>query len=364
MVLISNDCSRITNTQRFSNFVGKPEDSDVSFCEKKHVCSSSLEAVSNYNRALVSFGKIVRPAINTDFVQFLTADPRECQLKSADVKKILADNLLGSRKREYNSVFRKYTQQMYDQATTLEELVKFRPDWDERALWEKHYQLKESGPLTLGKLPASFNPENSFNEIGEQLTEKTKQAIRLRNQKKKVPESFDISSGNLTLTFKRLKSGQSTKSVYLVEPEAGKKFVVKIDPIFKNRLNRGNSVAQDAIIDYYLTANECENVAKLYYFNNDYNLAIYEYVEPDEDQSAVESCIEQQTGLNANMPDYTALGMIFIDNHGSDNIRVRNGKFVVIDSGYSFYNCSLKPRVSWYHSQLPTVDNHKKLMDR
>ena len=103
---------------------------------------------------------------------------------------------------------------MFEEAKSIEELIKFRPDWSEMALREKHYDLNGDKPFTVGKLPQKLCNEEIFNKLAKELNNTVRRFYGADFHKKEPKDEFNLKIDNKTYNFKLLFKGQSDKRVF------------------------------------------------------------------------------------------------------------------------------------------------------
>ena len=208
----------------------------------------------------------------------------------------------------YGKAFEKYMSKRYEDAKSIESLLKLRPDWRESALIDKYEQLNGNRSLKIGNLPDEFK-----NGVFEQIYNHLKSYCQYNGFKIKndIPA---LKIGNREYNFEYFTEGKTDKNVFGVyTPE--KKYVFKMAEEDKKSLNKPFSLGVLALIDSYLTLNECRNIAPLYYYDHDKNTCIYKY----QDHNQVHQALSSPAEVNCFMPDFEALGMCYSDTIGHDN---------------------------------------------
>ena len=208
----------------------------------------------------------------------------------------------------YFPAFESYMDEKYNQAKSLESLLKLRPDWRESALVEKYKQLNNgSSDLKIGNLPDEFK-DGRFDVIYDYLCNYLQTGFKTQ---KDIPP---LKVGNRTYNFEYFTQGKTEKNVFGVY-SLDKKYVFKIADPAKRSLNAPYSLGALALIDRYLTLNNCRNIAPLYYYDHNKNVCIYKY----QNHNAVEKHFSSPLEVNHYMPDFKALGMCYNDTIGCDN---------------------------------------------
>lgn len=208
----------------------------------------------------------------------------------------------------YRSAFEDYMDKKYENAKCMESLLKLRPDWKESALINKYEALHGNRELKIGNLPEEFK-----NGVFEQIRQHLKTYCQYQGAKYST-EIPPLKLGNRTYNFEYFTQGRTDKNVFGVyTPE--RKYVFKMADENKKSLNNPYSLGALALIDSYLTLNNCRNIAPLYYYDHDLNTCIYKY----QDHNKVSQKFNSTNEVNCYMPDFKALGMCYNDTIGNDN---------------------------------------------
>lgn len=289
----------------------------------------------------------------------------------------------------YYGAFEKYTEDLYKNAQSIDELIKFMPNWAPWKLEQKSWMLKhpEVKYLSEAEQKTLFNKTNDKQreeefEIGD-LPTGFYSSYCFKNMVTKlktfVPDSDytgDYTTGYMTI--KKLKGGElNDKFVYKLD-FGDKKYILKFDRtniedsynidnrrlsdyekkiIRKNKYLAPDSIYTGACISKYLELNGCENVPKLYYYNNCANAALYEYVEDvnnDEFQIGVlgDDCEEILTA-NKEFSSLNNLGIYLNDTAYKNILTDKNGVRKVIDLGHSNFMLPFKPGIKHYNIAFP-----------
>lgn len=261
----------------------------------------------------------------------------------------------------YTNAYKKYIERRYKNAQSVSELLKIRPDWSEEALLKKHQELYYNNEFELGSIPESIGKDNYYSIID--------------HLRKHFDYGFKVSSSIEDLTlygqtykFKKFIDGKSDKNVFLIETPSSEKYVIKLGDCANSGLNKPFAIGTCAIIDTYLTQNNCRNSAPIRYYNHDTNSAIYDFVEHKHT-----SKIYQLTDFTHNMPDFEDLGLKHNDMVGNNNYflldteqkamkntydfeyGVEHGEYISVDNDHVNYTQPLNPKIQGYHIYLPNA---------
>ncbi len=270
----------------------------------------------------------------------------------------------------YYGQYEKYMYKFYNEAKSIDELLKFAPNWSpwklERKQWELSHpeyadyrekyrndvyfsqlDTRREFNFTIGSLPDIFYSKSDFTKIVDMI--KTREIL---------DEEVRINYREYKLT--RLKGGElNDKFIYLIERD-GEKAILKLDRmnvedsetvngrelsifekkvIRKNKLLAPDSVYSNACISKYLELNGCTNLPKVYYYDYESNAGVFEYIEDKEGDKFQHGEIDEEySGLketNKALSTINKLG-IFINDTAEKNILTdKNGEDKVIDFGHS-----------------------------
>ena len=208
----------------------------------------------------------------------------------------------------YKAAFENYMDKKYENARCMESLLKLRPDWKEDVLIKKYEALHGDKNLKIGNLPEEFK-----NGVFEQIRNHLLSYCQYQGAKYNIIIP-PLKIGNRTYNFEYFTQGKTDKNVFGVyTPE--KKYVFKMADINKRSLNNPYSLGALALIDSYLTLNNCRNIAPLYFYDHNLNTCIYKYQE----HNTVHQKLNSTNEVNYYMPDFKALGMCYNDTIGNDN---------------------------------------------
>jgi len=263
----------------------------------------------------------------------------------------------------YYAGYTKFIDARFNDAHSLEELLKIRPDWKGEVLIKKYETLKGNRKLEIGNIPKEILPSD-LNRIVDYLSEYMEYGAK----KEKNIDSLTI--GYRKYDFAYFTEGRSDKNVFGVFTPEGKKYVLKMSDSERRSLDAPFALGTLAKIDSYLTYNRSRNSAPLCYYNHDKNFSIYKYIE----HIQTPDCQHDLSKIAKNMPDFHALGLTYNDTIGNKNFfllkneanadlvdtvgfqeGVNRGEWVSVDNDHVTYSNRLQPMLTKYHSCLPNV---------
>lgn len=317
------------------------------------------DSFASYNKALINFKGTKPPVLNSEIIHELTSEAREINKKTSDLKKSIGYNYRNWLENDYQKAFTIFTEELYNNADSIEELIQFRPDWVGSKLIDKFESLHPDKTLTIGNLPESFISKDCFNQLAARLT-----SIIEQSNPNYPLQNTEIEIEGSTFIIEPLRCGATTKKPFLITTPDGEKFVIKIDPKKDCCLDGLDSVGQQAIIDYYLSANNCQNSSKMNYYDHKYNISVNEFIEKDPNTPEIKGNEIDIIFIHKNIPDLLTLNMKYNDIMGNGNIIKQDNNYIMIDSGHCTFDCPLKPVIKGYNKKLPnSFDAQAKLMN-
>ncbi len=263
----------------------------------------------------------------------------------------------------YNKAYNKFINKKYQEAHTISELLKVRPDWKGSVLLEKYHKLKGNDAFEIGNIPREF-PNNHLFLIANYLKDKMEIGIK---QKKDIP---NLKLDNREYEFKFFTEGKSDKNVFGVFTPERKKYVLKMSDEKYKSLDKPFALGTLAKIDTYLTTNRSRNSAPLCYYNHDKNMSIYKYIE----HYSINNNNNSLEEISKHLPDFKSLGLSYNDNVGNKNYfilkndsnedlkntegfeeAIMRNEWISVDNDHVTYNNKFQPSISKYHAPLPNA---------
>lgn len=262
---------------------------------------------------------------NCKFVEALSIDVRNFETKMESLKKIVGrENYENKIIPAFYSSYQKYLGKLWtNENTSVDYLYALRPDWSFRKLMTKMDFTKTK---TFGELPRDFISEKESEVLFDYLCKNT-------NDKNTKTSLIDIN--NDTFKISNLTNGQAKAGVFLVEKNE-QKYVIKVtnkatyDDELRDLPNIKTVPSRNILADYYLSQNNCKDIARLYYYK--YNpaikkdISIYEYIDG-------EPLDLKLTGIV--LPDMRNLKLLFRDTTGFANVIKKDGHPYCVDTDNS-----------------------------
>lgn len=320
------------------------------------------------------------------FVAHLLENPSQSKQK---VRELLSTQNIGAPKEQraflqwltsskgYYGEYSKYVRNYFREATSIEDLLKFQPNWapwelERKAFLLTHPELNEEGDITQRlALRSQYKLEREFNfQIGElpEIFPKPETYETLITKLKAGDSRQSISLDGKTYSLKKLKGGDfNDKFIYLLEAE-DKKYILKFDRInvedahsingrelslHEKRAIRGrkylapDSIYLNACVSKYLELNGCNDMQKLVYYDHKTHSEIFEYLEGTQSSGQ-----EQSQSISDIQSKMNSLGIYLNDTAEGNSITTESGE-KVIDLGHCNYMDLLKPGLKEYNIQLP-----------
>lgn len=343
MIAFKGDGS-VENTPLFRHFKVKYQGNPQKVLD--YVLTSNAQPVQ-----LIDFLTAVfkDPEYAQPFFRQLTSEPK----KSRELSKQLINQLGGIKAFKnwyfsaggYSEAYHQYIDKFYEQAKSIDDLIKQSPNWTIWSLKNKSEHLSGNKHFTLGLIPE---------QIGDELTYKA-----LIDRLRQYP-SGQIDINGKTFTVKHLRNGLSDKTNFIVST-GDRQFVIKVGPVMENEFHRDNADMKSdscfitAQIDYYLALHNCPNAAKLHYYDHSQNSSVYEFVTGSQKDDSV-----PLPEMNKKIKPVNDLG-IFVNDSFLSNFIKRGEDYILIDSGESSFIDVLRPGCVGYHFDLPNLSGRSVL---
>ena len=263
----------------------------------------------------------------------------------------------------YYTAYEKFIENKLNEARSVEDLLRIRPDWRGDVLLKKHRDLRGNDNFEIGNVPKEL-PIEHLDYIISYLSMQMEFGMK---SKKKI-ESVILDNRKYDFSF--FTEGKSDKNVFGLFTPEGKKFVIKMSSPERKSLDDAFALGTLAKIDSYMTYNRSRNSAPLCYYNHNKNFSIYKYIEHVPTHRKAATLVE----ISQNMPDFAALGLTYNDTVGEKNYflldpksnsdlqstegfeeGVKRQEWVSVDNDHVTYGNILQPSVYKYHNALPNA---------
>jgi len=392
-----NSISAFEQTKLYKDFKAKGADTNRIYDFIKNTNSGQME-IKEFLSCVTS-----NDDLSFKFIKEITQDPRQSRkvLKTL-ISKLGEENYLDwyLGEKGYMHAYDKYTQRFFNKAGSIEELLKFSPNWGFWKLEEKALALKNPDfsklssekreekigkifsedreiNFTIGKLPEGFSNRAAFVELTKQL-----KAIGGIDKERK------INADGYSFYVQSLKGGDfNDKHVFSVKT-GSKKYIIKADrvnledlnkvedsfnpgklrllsnyekrAIRKSKLINPDSIYFNACLDFYLNENNCKNVPKMHFYDFESNSAVYEYIE-DKHGDPYQCGLDCENILNVikfnkDLSDVNSLGVYCNDTSDKNILTTTNGNKKIIDLGHASYLDGLKPGCKTFHLDFTNIN--------
>ena len=277
------------------------------------------------------------------------------------------DFVIGTVPNEIGTIedFRALTQEVRN-SKLVKEFVAFRDfmeDLDEFAV--KYPEAKENAVN-----PARFAKDflkTKITAYRKATTEDEKRELEKQVPFLKYMNDTTVVVNEKKYTYSPILRPYSTKLLFALEPEGAKnKYFVTMEMFndmnktCKNAVDKENSAMRpdspflNAVIDFYLKENGCENVPDMKFYDYASNAVVYpfingESIKPDGRTDKL-GVIFENTALNNELKPLADLNVFitdcFYENFMKDN---ETGKILIVDNGHAKYSNALKPGVKFIH---------------
>lgn len=324
------------------------------------------------------------------FIEDLTKDPAKTKEKTQElVNKYGLNNFMKwyLSPNGYYGAYEKFLDNYYKNASSIEQLLAFQPNWAPWKLEEKAWLLnnpqynncsKEERrdlfnsycnnmrevPFNIGQLPKSIQSKENYQELINRL-------------KREDVKEGTLNIGGKDYQAKRLKGGElNNKFVYLVKSQ-GDKFILKFDrmnvedcndvdyrglsllekkAMRKDKYLAADSIYTNACVSKYLELNGCDSAPKLLYYDHQTNSSAYEFVEDvNEDEFQNGLIDEEYIGLDEMNDEYkkmNSIGIYLNDTAIKNILKNKNGENKIIDLGHCNFIDPTKPGVKHYNVEF------------
>lgn len=287
----------------------------------------------------------------------------------------------------YYGAYENYVEDFYKNANSLDELLKFSPNWSPWKLEEKFWRLdnsfyekyysesyvnekfkeaidsKREQPFTIGKLPSYYFNKQSFETLISNIREG-----RIHNNYVNIGGSY--------VYVKHLKGGElNDKNIYKITAY-GKDFILKTDRSYaedndavwmydkkvikKNKVLMADSNFTNACISRYLDLNGCKNIPKLIYYDYKNNSALYEYVEDVKGDLFQQGKLDEEySDLNLSndaVKNLREKGIYLNDTALKNFFTEKDGTQKIIDLGHANFIMPFKPGVKHYNVEFSNIN--------
>lgn len=288
----------------------------------------------------------------------------------------------------YYGAYEKFVEELYTDAKSIDELLKFQPNWAPWKLEEKAWLLDNSS-----RLP-SLSPEKRKKEFDNycdterefpfvmgaiplELGDGASYQTLIRVLKTQDIRKKSIGINNTHYQVERLKGGElNNKFIYLVQ-SGGRKFIVKLERTniedlsdvesrklsnYEKRTIRSNkylspdSVFANACVSRYLGLNGCNSIPALLYYNHHTHSSVYEYIEAAHGDGFQNDLIDKEymnlSEMNSKYSDVSKLGIYLNDTDEKNSLTDKDGFGKIVDLGHCAFINLAKPGVKHYNIEF------------
>ncbi len=261
--------------------------------------------------------------------------------------------------------FRTLTQKIRN-SKLVKEFVKFRDFMEDLDAFAEKYPEAKANAVN----PARFAKDFLKAKITAYRNEKD--ALKKRDLEQQVPflkfmKETTINVGGKRYTYTPILRPYSTKLLFALQPQktANKYFVTmemfnNLEKTCKNSVDKENSAMRpdspflNAVFDYYLKLNGCENVPDVKFYDYASNAVVYPFIKGEslkpEGRTDNLGVIFENTALENELKSIADLNVFvtdcFFENFMKDS---DTGKTLLVDNGHAKFSNALKPGVKFIH---------------
>ena len=277
------------------------------------------------------------------------------------------DFTLGKLPEEIGSVedFRALTQEVRN-SELVKEFVEFRDFMEDLDAFSAKYPEAKKNAVNPARFAKDFLKSKISGYLKasseEEKAELEKQVPFLRLMK---PTTVNVNGKNYT--YSPILRPYSTKLLFALDPEGAKNRYFVTMEMFnpaektcKNAADKENSAMRpdspylNAVVDYYLRANGCENVPEMIFYDYGANAVVRPFIKgkhiKPEGRTDDLGVIYEDTALKNELKPLADRGVFITDCFYENFIQEEGtGKTLVVDNGHAKYSNALRPGVKMIH---------------
>lgn len=286
----------------------------------------------------------------------------------------------------YYGAYEKYVEKLFKNAKSIDELLKFMPNWSPWKLEEKYWSFnrpyvsymepskleqlykkdcdtKREQPFTIGKLPSACFEFGTYEEL----------ISTIRNEN--IENKF-LTVNGIPFTIKKLKGGDlNDKNIYYIA-FMNDEYILKTDrsyaedndfvwmydkkTIKKNKVLMADSNFTNACISKYLELNGCKNIPKLYFYDYKTDTALYEYVKDANGDLYQKGLIDTEHSdlnlYNDVIKNLREKGIYLNDTALKNFFKEADGTEKIIDLGHANFIMPFKPGLKYYNVEFANTN--------
>ena len=277
------------------------------------------------------------------------------------------DFVIGKVPEEIGSIedFRELAQTVRE-SKLVKEFVNFRNFMEDLDAFSERFPEAKKNAINPARFAKDFLKAN-ITAYRNAKTAEEKQVLESKLPFLQYMNETEITVNNKRYKYNPILRPYSTKLLFSLEPEGAKnKYFVTMemfnetDKTCKNVVDKENSAMRpdspylNAVIDYYLRQNGCENVPDMKFYDYASNAVVYPFINGESAKPANRTddwgVVFEDTALKKEMKPLKELGVYitdcFYENFMKDK---KTGKVLIVDNGHAKYSNTLRPGVKFIH---------------
>ena len=277
------------------------------------------------------------------------------------------DFVIGEVPKEVGTIeqFRELTQTVRE-SKLVKEFIKFRDFMEDLDAFAEKYPEAKANAINPARFAKDFL-KAKISAYRNAKTDDEKLALEAQVPFLKYMKDTEVTIGDKKYTYTPILRPYSTKLLFALDPEGAKNRYFVTMEMFndlaktcKNVVDKENSVMRpdspylNAVYDYYLKQNGCENVPDMKFYDYASNAVVYPFIRGEslkpEGRTDAWGVIFEDTALKNELKSVAELNVFvtdcFYENFMKD---FDSGKTLLVDNGHAKFSNALKPGVKFIH---------------
>lgn len=261
--------------------------------------------------------------------------------------------------------FRELTQKVRE-SQLVKEFIKFRDFMEDLDAFALRYPEAKENAINPARFAKDFLKTN-ISAYRNSTNQEEKKLLEKKIPFLKYMKDTEVNINGKNYKYTPILRPYSTKLLFALEPEGAKNryFVTMemfndLEKTCKNVVDKENSAMRpdspylNAVYDYYLKQNGCENVPDMKFYDYASNAVVYPFIEgvsiKPKDRTDKWGVIFEDTALENELKPLAELNVFvtdcFYENFMKDSA---TGKTLMVDNGHAKFSNALKPGVKFIH---------------
>lgn len=261
--------------------------------------------------------------------------------------------------------FRVLTQAIRD-SQLVKEFVEFRDFMEDLDAFSAKYPEAKKNAVNPARFAKDFL-KAKISEYRKAETEAEKAALEKQVPFLRLMQPTTVEVNGKKYTYSPILRPYSTKLLFALDPEGAKNRYFVTMEMFnptektcKNAADKENSAMRpdspylNAVVDYYLRSNGCENVPEMIYYDYGANAVIRPFINGTHTKPAGRTdklgVVFENTALKKELKPLADRGIFITDCFFENFMKEEStGKILIVDNGHAKYSNALRPGVKMIH---------------